>query len=54
MKALISRLKEPSTYAGLAGVSLLALGVGPEEFKMYSGAAAGVFAFVAIVLGENS
>jgi len=49
---LIDRLKEPSTYAGLSGIALL-IGVSSEEFQMYAGAAAGLFAFAAIILKET-
>lgn len=53
MKALLLRLSEPSTYAGLAGLAL-ALGLSTEDFQGYANAVAGVFGFVAILLGEKS
>ena len=53
MKALLLRLSEPSTYAGLSGVAL-ALGLTTEDFQGYANAAAGVCGFVAILLGEKS
>ncbi len=52
MTKLINRLKEPSTYAGLSGMAALGFGVAPEEFKIYAGALAGAFAFLAIILKE--
>lgn len=51
MRKLIRRLKEPSTYAGLAGLALL-LGITTETFDMYANAAAGLFGFAAILMGE--
>lgn len=52
MKYLIERLSEPSTYSGLA-VLMALLGVSQEEFQMYANAAAGVFGFVSIMIGEK-
>lgn len=53
MLALISRLKQPSTYAGLGGMAIL-LGMEPETAVQIGAAVAGVFAFVAaIVLPEQ-
>lgn len=52
MTKLINRLKEPSTYAGLSGMAVLGFGVSPEEFKIYAGALAGIFAFLAIIMKE--
>jgi len=52
MRTLLRRLSEPSTYAGLAGLALL-LGVSAEQFQDWANAAAGLFAFVSIVLGEG-
>lgn len=52
MKAFINRFSEPSTYAGLAGIAMLA-GMGAEDFQAYANAVAGVFAFVAVALGEK-
>jgi len=49
---IIARLKEPSTYAGLAGLALL-VGVTTEQFDLYVNSAAGVFAFIAIFLSEG-
>jgi hypothetical protein len=52
MESLLSRLKEPSTYAGLAGLALL-LGFQTEEWQNWINASAGIFAFVSIILGES-
>ena len=52
MDAIVKRLSEPSTYAGLAGAALL-LGVSSDEWMTYASAAAGLFAFLAIFLGEK-
>lgn len=51
MERIVNRLKEPSTYAGLMGIAVV-LGVTTEGFDMYVNAAAGVFAFVSIILKE--
>ena len=51
MDALINRLKEPSTYAGLSAMAL-ALGVGADQMTIWVGAVAGFFAFVSIVVKE--
>lgn len=51
MNALIERLKEPSTYAGLAGIALI-VGINAEQFQEYVSAVAGVFAFVAMFMKE--
>jgi len=52
MKTLILRLSEPSTYAGLAAVAAV-LGYSSEQYASYAAAAAGLFGFVAIMLGEK-
>jgi len=52
MNALIARLSEPSTYAGLSGLALV-LGLSLEDFQSYANAIAGAFGFVAIILGEK-
>lgn len=51
MTKLINRLKEPSTYAGLAAVAV-ALGIGAEDFETWAAAAAGLFGFVAIIMKD--
>lgn len=52
MKTLINRLKEPSTWASLAGLAVLA-GVSMDQFNDYVLAVSGVFAFVGIFLKEK-
>ena len=49
--ALVDRLKEPSTYAGLSTASI-ALGIGTETMNVWVAGLAGVFAFLAIILKE--
>ena len=49
----LSRLKEPSTYAGLSGLAL-ALGVSGELYNAAAGALAGVAGLVAIILAERA
>ena len=53
MKALISKLSQPSTYAGFAGLSLV-LGLSQPQFTAWTAAAATLFSLVAVVLGEGS
>lgn len=53
LKTLINRLKEPSTYAGLAGMAA-ALGLGADDWQTVSMALAGIFGVVAMLLGEKS
>ena len=50
---VLSRLKEPSTYAGLSGLAL-ALGVSGELYSAASAALAAVAGLVAIVLAEKA
>lgn len=50
---VLSRLKEPSTYAGLSGLAL-ALGVSGELYNAVAGALAGVAGLVAVLLAEKS
>ncbi len=52
MKAIIDRLAEPSTYAGLAAVAV-AVGVSTEQFQIYAAAAAGLFGFIAMFVKEK-
>lgn len=52
MDKLIKRLKEPSTYAGLGGVAILA-GINVAQFQDWANAAAGVFLFISIIVGEK-
>ena len=51
MNKILDRLKEPSTWAGLAGLALL-LGVSMDEFNIYVQALTGALAFVSIVAKE--
>jgi len=55
MKAILSRLAEPSTYGGIAGAlaSLGLLGFGEGEWNTILGALAAVAAALAVVLGEK-
>lgn len=50
---VLSRLKEPSTYAGLSGIAL-ALGVSGELYNAVAGALAGVAGLVAVLLAEKA
>lgn len=54
MQTIINRLKEPSTYAGLAGVlaSLGVLGLGEDQWGTILAAVAGVAGAVAVFVGE--
>lgn len=49
----LSRLKEPSTYAGLSGIAL-ALGVSGDLYAAASSAIAAVAGLIAIVLAEKA
>ena len=51
MHHLIDRLKEPSTWAGLAGLALL-FGLSQAQFDTYVQAITGLLAFMAIVMKE--
>lgn len=53
LKIIVSRLKEPSTYAGLAGLAA-ALGLGAEQWETVSMALAGIFGVLAMLLREKS
>ena len=50
---VLSRLREPSTYAGLSALAL-ALGVSGELYRAASAALAAVAGLVAIVLAEKA
>lgn len=52
MNKVIELLKEPSTYAGFAGLALT-LGVSNEDFTAYTTAVAAIFSLVAVALSEN-
>jgi hypothetical protein len=49
---IIGRLKEPSTYAGFAGLAL-AVGITAEEWAAYSTAAAAIAGVVAMLLFDR-
>lgn len=51
-EVILKRLSEPSTYAGLAGLALI-VGFNADEMKLLSEAFAGIFSFLAILIGEN-
>ena len=48
---VLSRLKEPSTYAGFSGIAL-ALGLSAEEWNTIYTAAAAIAGVVAMLLSE--
>ena len=50
---VLTRLKEPSTYAGLSGLAL-ALGVSGDLYAAASSALAGVAGLLAVVLAERA
>lgn len=52
LQTIIDRMKEPSTYAGLAGMAA-ALGLGAEDWQTVSMALAGIFGVVAMLLREK-
>lgn len=50
---VLTRLKEPSTYAGLSGLAL-AVGVSNELYAAASTAVAGIAGLIAVVLAERA
>jgi hypothetical protein len=52
MNALISRLAQPSTYAGFSGLAL-AFGLSQPQFAAYATAAATLFGLIAVALNET-
>lgn len=52
MSWIVDRLKEPSTYAGLAGIAL-ALGMTAESYTALSNIAVALFGAVAVILAEK-
>jgi hypothetical protein len=50
---IVSRLKEPSTWAGFAGI-FSALGLSEQMSTAIVGAGAGVAALIAVVLAEKA
>ena len=50
---ILSRLKEPSTFAGLSGIAL-ALGVSGELYNAAAGAIAGVAGLIAVLMSDKA
>lgn len=50
---ILSRLKEPSTFAGLSGIAL-ALGVSGELYNAAAGAIAGVAGLIAVIMSDKA
>jgi hypothetical protein len=50
---ILDRLREPSTYAGFAGLAL-AVGIGSEEWSAISTAVAGIAGVVAMFVREQA
>ncbi len=50
---ILSRLKEPSTFAGMSGIAL-ALGVSGELYNAAAAAIAGVAGLVAVIMADKS
>jgi hypothetical protein len=53
LHAVLTRLKEPSTYAGMSALAL-AVGISVETFEAVSAAVAGVAGLLAMVLHEKA
>lgn len=49
---ILSRLKEPSTYAGLSGLAM-ALGISTHMYEAAAAAVAGIAGLVAVILAES-
>jgi predicted permease len=52
MFRILKLLREPSTYAGIAGL-VLSLGISNEEYQIWTTAIAGVAGLVAMLLTEG-
>lgn len=52
MKSVFKRLKEPSTWAGIAGLAVL-FGVDPEKANLIVQAIGGVAAALAVIIPEK-
>jgi len=52
VRFILSRMKEPSTYAGFAGIAL-ALGMSGELYNAAAGAIAGIAGLISVLLGEG-
>lgn len=53
IQALVTRFKEPSTWAGLGGIAL-AVGLSAEEWQVIAAAGAGICGVIAMFLTEKS
>ena len=53
LDVLVTRLAQPSTYAGFSGLAL-SLGYADSQFTAWATAAATLFSLVAVVLGEGN
>lgn len=51
-KWIIKRLSEPSTYASLAGLAIIA-GLNSEQTGFVFETLAGIFAFIGVLMNEN-
>ena len=50
---ILSRLKEPSTYAGLSGLAM-ALGISTHIYEAAAMAVAGVAGLIAVILADKA
>jgi hypothetical protein len=50
---LLARMKEPSTYAGLSGLTV-ALGISTHMYEAAAAAIAGIAGLVAVILAEKA
>lgn len=53
LTAVLERLKEPSTYAGLSGIAL-AVGISVEVFEAVAATIAGVAGLFAVILHDKA
>ena len=51
--SILDRLKEPSTWAGIAGLAMVA-GLSMETYELYATAITGVAALLAVILKEQT
>jgi len=52
LKKLVTRFKEPSTWAGLGAAAML-YGVNQAQFDMWVAAVSGIALFLSVILGET-
>lgn len=52
MWTILDRLKEPSSYAGIAGIAL-AFGISSDEWQTISTAIAGIAGLLSMILKEK-